>query len=274
MAPLTIESITLVSFNEILSRYPSTVPEKLQELDTLRYDTIPSTLAKRKVDGDAYLAKSEVENLVEWKLRHGTFRPKLLGLVQSNPEHVIQSTTRDAFTKFSASDPIPALKILMDLKGIGTATASLLLSVYAPDDVPFFSDEMLRWCLWGEKGMPGGWKRVIKYNVKEYGDIVNRIKIVRTGLGVSAEDVEKVAWVLGKESVDVGAEDNKEPVNNAKEKDEETKQELDVKNAERAVSEKKGKDEKTTKKSKKRKADDAKEMGEAVRRSVRRKTKG
>lgn len=49
-------------------RYSVTVPEKLQELDTLRYVTIPNILGERREAGDAQLDKSEVEKLVEWKL--------------------------------------------------------------------------------------------------------------------------------------------------------------------------------------------------------------
>lgn len=48
-----------------------------------------------------------------------------------------------------------------------------------------------------------GWKRVIKYNVKEYVEVVGRGREVRRRLGVKGVEVEKVAWVLGREGVDV-----------------------------------------------------------------------
>ncbi|KAF2441427.1 hypothetical protein P171DRAFT_434128 [Karstenula rhodostoma CBS 690.94] len=64
---LKYTQISQETFNATLSRYPSTVPEKLRELDVLRYDTIPTTVASRAKEG-AYLAKDEVEKLVEWKL--------------------------------------------------------------------------------------------------------------------------------------------------------------------------------------------------------------
>lgn len=65
MNPTTISRKT---FGDTLLRYSVTVPEKLQELDTLRYVTIPNILGERREAGDAQLDKSEVEKLVEWKL--------------------------------------------------------------------------------------------------------------------------------------------------------------------------------------------------------------
>jgi hypothetical protein len=91
------------------------------------------------------------------------------------------------------------------LKGIGPATASLLLSVAAPRVVAFFSDELFRWCMWDESGRPGGWGRKIKYNVKEYEMLLEKVDVLIERLGVRAVDVERVAWVLGKEGVDISS---------------------------------------------------------------------
>jgi hypothetical protein len=68
MSPLHIDNITLDAFNDVLSRYPSTAPDKLRDLDAQRYDTIPAQVAARQ--GDKYLTKDEVETLVTWKLYH------------------------------------------------------------------------------------------------------------------------------------------------------------------------------------------------------------
>ena len=85
--------------------------------------------------------------------KHGTFRPALLALVRSNPSSQIESTTRRAFSTLDPISPLPALKILTELKGIGPATASLLLSVFDPEAVVFFSDEVFRWLMWEEEGL-------------------------------------------------------------------------------------------------------------------------
>ena len=68
MPTLKYTTIPKESFLKILARYPSAAPEKLRDLDVLRYDTIPATLAQRAKDNDAHLTKEEVEKLVEWKL--------------------------------------------------------------------------------------------------------------------------------------------------------------------------------------------------------------
>ncbi|KAJ4319599.1 hypothetical protein N0V94_003832 [Neodidymelliopsis sp. IMI 364377] len=138
--------------------------------------------------------------------KHGTYRPALLGLVKSNPADLIKSTTKEAFASLSTTDDVmKALKILTKLRGIGPATASLLLSVYQPDEVPFFSDELFRWTHWEEKGKTG-WGRTIKYNVTEYKQVLVRIEELRGRLGARAVDAERVAYVLGNEAVDVEVE--------------------------------------------------------------------
>ena len=189
----------------------------------------------------------------------------------------------------SVADVAAALAHLISLKGIGPATASLILSVAAPDEVPFFSDEVFRWVMWGEKyattgaagkvgtvkttaaaavvpAGPRGWKRPIGYNAKEYGEVVERVGEVVRRLGVRAVECERVAWVLGREGVDVGEEEG--------EGGEVEAGKLEEKGEENVVGSAKGesKDEVPLKKSTKRKADDGKPPVEGVRRSSRRKT--
>ena len=310
MAPLSISAISSHTINETLSRYAATVPNKLTDLDAQRYEHIPTALANRKKSGNPFLKKDEVEKLVEWKLyvlhlpsgsritnipihacsididnsrprKHGTFRPKLLQLVQSNPSSLIEFTTAQAFAQLSQG-PLVSLKTLVKLKGIGPATASLLLSVYAPGDVPFFSDELFRWCLWDEAAAGGkargGWNREVKYTVREYEALVGKVGGLkeRLGDGVRAVDLEKVAWVLGRESVDVGEGDGGEELGkagNGKSKDVDVVGDTEN-TAEDVVTPNQEKDTKSDKKKGvKRKAAD-KEPVENVRRSSRRRGGG
>lgn len=44
------------------------LPEKLEGLQELRYTDVPEVVAQRKDDGEAFLEKTEVQSLVEWKL--------------------------------------------------------------------------------------------------------------------------------------------------------------------------------------------------------------
>lgn len=183
----------------------------------------------------AYLEKEEVEDLVRWKLyvpislppglhrsvppgvpstlthsppprrKHGTFRPRLTQLVASNAASTVRDTTRAAFALYTSSTPsnetyLPALKTLSTLAGIGPATASLLLAVYDPAGAPFFADELYWWVCCG-----GEWGRRIAYGVGEYRALWEGVAGVRERLGeegnggVRAVELERGAWVLGRE---------------------------------------------------------------------------
>ncbi|KAF3007580.1 hypothetical protein E8E13_007414 [Curvularia kusanoi] len=294
MPSLSPDKISIAAFNQVLSRYAATAPSALAELDIFRYETAPSSLTAMK--GEKQLIKSEVEKLVEWKLKHGTFRPSLMKLVRDNSAESIKNITSSAFAGCSSSsekDVLRALTTLTQLRGIGPATASLLLSVLDPDGIPFFSDELFRWMCWGEKGdgKDDGWDRKIKYNVKEYKDVVERVGQIRKRLGVRAVDVEKVAYVLGMERANVDEDAERVEKETTKEKaSEDTSergrleeivkairtQEVEIEKGKKGQGEPAGsKEEDETKEaaktSTKRKAKDVKLPTEGTRRSTRRK---
>lgn len=104
---------------------------------------------------------------------------------------------------FSAESRSSSVEILTKLKGIGPATAALLLSTYDPEKLPFFSDELFRWVFWDDK-VGGRWDRKIKYSLKEYRELVARVDELRKRLGRGALDAEKVAYVLGKRETPLG----------------------------------------------------------------------
>jgi hypothetical protein len=132
---------------------------------------------------------------------HGKFRPSLKGLFQQNSEEFVEATTSEGF---SAELIWPeSQRILVKLKGIGPATAALLLSTSNPEELPFFSDELFRWAFWEDA--PGSrWDRKIKYSLKEYRDLVTRVDELRARTGKSALEAEKVAYVLGKRETSLG----------------------------------------------------------------------
>lgn len=131
---------------------------------------------------------------------HGTFRPSLKGLVQQNSEEFVENTTTTGFSADSLND---SLNTLTKLKGIGPATAALLLSTSDPEKLPFFSDELFRWAFWEDKSA-SRWDRKIKYSLKEYRELVARVDELRKRISVSALHAEKVAYVLGKEDTHLG----------------------------------------------------------------------
>jgi hypothetical protein len=159
-----------------------------------------------------YLTKPELVTLMDWKLTHGTFRPSLRGLIAQNAPEAVERTTREGLALWP--DVKASVKKLSELRGVGPATASLILSVGEPDEAPFFSDEVFCWAT-AEEDMGGvDWRRKIKYSVAEYLEVVEAVGRMRSrlvgggedGLGkegagkdgrVSAVQCEKVAYVLG-----------------------------------------------------------------------------
>ena len=65
---LYAENISYAEFQERLRSYEDHVPEKIQGLEELRLRQVPEVLSQRREDGNAFLEKTEVTGLVEWKL--------------------------------------------------------------------------------------------------------------------------------------------------------------------------------------------------------------
>ncbi|KKA27536.1 hypothetical protein TD95_005014 [Thielaviopsis punctulata] len=212
------DGISPAQFAETLARYEPFVealsaskplkPDQkpLAALDRFRYVHAPQHFSLEGPEKKA-MQLDHVKALVEWKLRHGKFRPSLMGLVSSNPTTLVSQTIQaalSAYSSSSASSPstTAALDILKTLRGIGPATASLLLSVHDPDHVLFFSDEAYYWLCGGGK------KAALKYTQLEYEALEKAAGKVVYRLGVSALDVERVAYVLMRD----GGEATKESV--------------------------------------------------------------
>ncbi|KAF1347812.1 hypothetical protein BDV97DRAFT_370702 [Delphinella strobiligena] len=204
------ENIEPTKFKHLLDSYKDEVPQKLAELEKHRLKIIPEALSERNA---THLTKKEVQTLVDWKLHHGTFRPSLQKLVASNSESAIEDSTKAAFAVYAKDHSALNQAVSMlakDLKGIGPATASLLMSVYDSENAPFFSDELFQWMMF-EDGKGNGWDRRIKYSIAEYKQMVPlveafRERLEKDGGKATALEVEMVAYVLGRRKDDVKGE--------------------------------------------------------------------
>lgn len=109
--------------------------------------------------------------------------------------------------------------------------------------------------------------------MKEYQQLLRQVEAMRARIGVSAVDVERVAWVLGREGVDIGAGDSIGEARSGKEEGGETKdsgKDVSTVEAKKDVSTTQGK--KTQqKKTAKRKTVEVEPSAEGLRRSTRRK---
>ncbi|MCJ1463264.1 hypothetical protein MMC07_001870 [Pseudocyphellaria aurata] len=194
-------------FKEWLGMYEDYVPKDMEGLEQLRLEEVPDVLEMRRNDGDAFLEKTEVTALVEWKLKHGTYRPNLAKLVAGNKMQDVRTTTKNAFKDYAAENSRFAKSIttLTKLKGIGPATASLLLACYDPAKVPFFSDELFRYMHWSDTNTRG-WDRKISYTMKEYKDLFEKVQVLRqrlekeSGQAIKVIDIEKCAYALAKKA--------------------------------------------------------------------------
>ncbi|OAA44501.1 ADA HAT complex component 1 [Beauveria brongniartii RCEF 3172] len=199
MAPTDVpapDAITHDEFTALLDEYPSLVEKisqtkgskpgqkTLQQLDEYRYGTAIANFGAG-ASSPKEMTLEDAKLLVEWKLRHGKFRPMLMGLASSSSADASSSSP-------SAAAVAAALTGLSKLRGIGPATASLLLSVHDPTRVIFFSDEAFYW-LCGD-----GKVTKLKYSNREYEMLRRNMESLVQRLRVSATEVEKVAYVLFK----------------------------------------------------------------------------
>lgn len=114
-------------------------------------------------------------------------------LVSQNDPSTASKTVKEAVSAYAENkDATKAIEALSQLRGIGPATASLLLAVHDSAKVIFFADEAYWWLCCG------GRKDSIKYNIKEYQSLERAMKLLAARLGVEAVDIEHVAFVLMK----------------------------------------------------------------------------
>ena len=107
------------------------------EDDNWRENELPKIIETQK-----HMTLKQLERLMIWKLRRGMFRPTLMGLIRRNDNKVVIDITKSAF-EAARLDTGEGLDTLCKLQGVGPATASAILAVYLPSEVPFMSDEAM-----------------------------------------------------------------------------------------------------------------------------------
>lgn len=101
-------------------------------------------------------------NFTNSSRKHGLPRPTLMGMVKSNQSKSVLKCTSAAVAAIPKESPMSApneafpkssLDALSPLRGVGTATASLILSIATAKgdldrQIPFYSDDLYLWlCL-------------------------------------------------------------------------------------------------------------------------------
>ncbi|KNC46315.1 uncharacterized protein AMSG_02766 [Thecamonas trahens ATCC 50062] len=139
-----------------------------------------------------WFSREELGHIVTWKMMRGTWRPRNKALTLSNDElAVLDATVKGCFAlkrvadsskkvlyeyEYSCADDdstLAAIKQAINsvaaLSGIGPASASAVLSVYAPDLVPFLDSPMAK----AITSPPLG---PIKFTTKYYLAFVKRVR--------------------------------------------------------------------------------------------------
>ena len=131
---------------------------------------------------------------------HGIHRPFLPGMIQKNSEaEVIEHTSEAAnvIEGLSLKQPIDkisttiisALDHVCKLKGVGPATGTLILSIFNPQIVPFFEDELFYW-------LCPEYTAKLKYDKKEYKLLLAKVLNIVQSKSVDAKMLEQAAYVV------------------------------------------------------------------------------
>jgi len=120
--------------------------EKLSKLD----DDCDNFSRKFRETDSPTLSKEELLSVVEWKFLKGKPRYALMNHLKSNGSKLVEESSSDAFKKSTERDISGAITSLCELKGVGPATASAILSLHSPDLFAFMDDEIIE-CLFDGK---------------------------------------------------------------------------------------------------------------------------
>ncbi|KAJ1556153.1 hypothetical protein HK405_006174 [Cladochytrium tenue] len=212
-------------WSDDLARYPEALRrvadrrrngERLLELDTWFYNTLPQAVAER-----GHMVRDDLVRIMDYKLLRGTFRPGLTQKVASNDDETVQTVTREVVRRLGdASGPpdadtiawcVAALDKGLDGKGgrggglcgVGPATALIVLAALT-DSVPYFSDEAARFVSSG--------KARVAYDTRTCVSLVAgaREEAGRLGAGWTARDVEKAIYARANHE-DTGARGSDKP---------------------------------------------------------------
>ena len=100
-------------------------------------------------------------------------------MISSNSTEDVKSSTEEGFAEISesitSSSILKAAKTLSDLKGVGPATATMVLQAYS-EDIPFMSDEAMLQVFNGDKTK-------LKYDLKTCGLFIEKVFEIVNHLG-------------------------------------------------------------------------------------------
>ncbi|KAJ5248766.1 hypothetical protein N7468_000217 [Penicillium chermesinum] len=222
--------IQKTEFNASETAHIKSEVEKMQKLDTWRYEEMPKIMDERRSKQDAVIMdKDDLIKVMDWKTRHGLPRPTLMGMVKSNQPKTIIKCAKDAINGLptvgpedSSAFPKPSMDALQPLRGRRAPVSSdpILqrrhlslalpprLSQHIPDGTQNSISTTATAVSTEHSKKLAKYKRPngelnVKYNIAEYKQLWNASWDLRQRLNreagdesVSHNDIEKVAYVL------------------------------------------------------------------------------
>lgn len=153
------------------------------DLDKFVNVELPNLIQERVLG--PFITQPELSKVMQWKMIRGKRRAKLQEYIDALSDVDVRTASRSAFKYVAAGNVEGAFKALSKpLKGVGPATASIVLSAY-DKTIPFMSDEAL--ALLGHAP---------KYTISEGIELTTILRdIAEREVGTwSAQSVEHAIW--------------------------------------------------------------------------------
>ncbi|KAF8905602.1 hypothetical protein CPB85DRAFT_912989 [Mucidula mucida] len=191
------ESFTSLTPTQIRSQPRQTTFTDTQQALQSDVDTIVGDIKSRS---PTHITLLELQKIMDYKLAFGQNRPALRALIKKNSAAQVQEVTERALRGSPADGEWDSLKaavdILCELKGVGPATASLILSLIYPRDIAFFSDEATVDVL----ALAGG-RKAIKYTHATYKALYDALGAMTSTINQNASEdplgrgeLERAIW--------------------------------------------------------------------------------
>lgn len=121
-----MESITnWETLREGYERAVATCTSKLEALE----NSLGLLRSRVRCMENPHLLAADLVLLVEWKLTRGKMRPNLLSYARSHSDDTVLEVTTRGFAAWRQGSIKSAIDVLCQLKGVGPATASAILSL-------------------------------------------------------------------------------------------------------------------------------------------------
>ena len=133
-----------------------------------------------------YLRRQELDEIAQWK------SPRRAGLVQHNPEHVVEKVTGLALA-LKDTDPNYAIGLLTVLSGVGMPIASAVLTVADPRNFGIID-------IWAWRALSRwqpdrfSWKEASSFSVEEFLRYLETVRELAQDSGLSCREVDMALW--------------------------------------------------------------------------------